>query len=175
MSGEALSFPFRPWVRNTARRALWWGGAGLAAFVAVAWTLRGPDTAAFARALQVLAAYALLFWASLLKIEWTARRPAAVLDGEGLSFQPLHTFRPRRLRWAEVQSCGQKPATESLRLVVERGGQARELFLNLGLIDRRHEFLDALGEALVAAGLERLPGSGLEFQRSGWSEPGRSV
>jgi len=153
-----------------------WGGAALALCAALAWALRDPGTATVSRALQVLAGYALLFWATLAKILWTARRPAAIVDAAGLLYQPLHAFRPRRFAWREIVACSPQPGTESLRLVVERRGALREVFLNLGLIERRHEFLAALGAALKAAGLEPVPGErGDAFCRPGFTGAGAGI
>ena len=69
-------FPFRPWVRSTSSRAMIWGVGVVVAVGAVAWWLERGETQAWGRAFGVLLAYSLLFWASLLKIWWTAGRPA---------------------------------------------------------------------------------------------------
>ncbi len=67
MTDEGSStFPFRPWVRSTCRRAMIWGVGVLAVVGAVAWVFRSPDEGAFGWAFGVLAAYGLLFWVSLL-------------------------------------------------------------------------------------------------------------
>jgi hypothetical protein len=168
MSAEA--FPFRPWVRSTTRRAMVWGvGAVLALGVAV-FVLRAEEREAWGRAFGVLLAYSLLFWGSLAKIWWTAGRPAVLIDGEGLAYQPLHTFRPRRIPFASVLACAPRPGTEALRLVVELGGVGRELFLNLAVVRGQHRFLELLGEGLEAAGLERVPGRESTWRRPGWSD-----
>jgi hypothetical protein len=172
---RARSFPFRPWVRQTCRRAMLWGGAGLLLGAAVAWALRDPGTATLGRALQILLGYALLFWATLAKILWTARRPAAAVDAAGLLYQPLHAFWPRRLPWGELVASSPKAGSESLRLVVERRGARREVFLNLGLVERRHEFLEALAAGLLAAGLEPVPGERDAFRRRGYADPAAGV
>jgi hypothetical protein len=152
-----------------------WGGAGLLLCAAVAWALRDPGTATVARALQILAAYALLFWATLAKILWTAQRPAAAVDTTGLLYRPLHAFRPRRLAWEEIVAGSPKPGTESLRLVVERRGARREVFLNLGLVEGRHEFLEALAAGLLAAGLEPVPGERDAYRRPGYADTAAGV
>ena len=82
----AVSFPFRPWVRSTSRRALLWGIAVVLAIGGAVLLLSGSERAAWGRAFGVLLAYSLLFWASLVKIWWTAGRPAVALDEDGLAF-----------------------------------------------------------------------------------------
>lgn len=162
-------------MRRTARRALLWGGGALGVAGVAAWMLRGPETATVARALQILAGYALLFLATLAKILWTARGPAAIVAEEALLFQPLHRFRPRRLPWSAILACAPRAGTESLRLVVTRRGAVRELFLNLGLVERRHDFLAALEAALRRAGLEPVPGERSALRRPGFADPGPGV
>jgi hypothetical protein len=145
-----------------------WGLGVLALLGLLAWHFRGPGEAALSRAFGVLVIYALLFWLTLLKIWWTAtRRPAVVVDELVLAYQPLHTFRPRRLALAEVLSCGLRPGTLSLRFVYAASEtRAREFFLNLAVVDRRKEFFECLGKALVGAGLESDP-----KVKGGWCRP----
>jgi hypothetical protein len=169
MSG-AVAFPFRPWVRSTSRRAMIWGVGVVAVVGAVAWWLERGETQAWGRAFGVLLAYSFLFWASLLKIWWTAGRPAVAVDGEAFYYQPLHTFRPHRVPFAKVLACNPRPGTEALRFVVEKGGTARELFLNLAVVKGQHRFLDLLAERLEAAGLEKVPGRDHTWHRPEWIE-----
>jgi hypothetical protein len=131
---------------------------------------------AWHRAVEVLAAYGLLFVGSLAKIWWTARRPAVVLDGEALRWQPLHLFSLREARFADLLQVGQRSGTESLRLVVSGGdgAQARELFLNLGLIDGRNEMLASLGAELRRHGLEPLAAPNA-YRRPGFTDPGLGI
>lgn len=152
---DPVSFAFRPWVRGTSRRAMVWGLGAVAAAGAVTWWLERGETQAWGRAFGVLLAYSLLFWASLLKIWWTAGRPAVALDDEAFYYQPLHTFRPHRVLFATVLACAPRPGTEALGFVVAKRGTARELFLNLAVVKGQHRFLDLLGERLESAGLER--------------------
>jgi hypothetical protein len=58
-----------------------------------------------------------------------------------------------------------------LRVGVEKGGKARELFLNLAVVKGQHRFLDLLEERLGAAGLERIPGRDHAWTRPEWTEP----
>ena len=162
---SAVAFPFRPWVRSTSRRAMIWGVGAVAVLGGVAWWLERGETQAWGRAFGVLLAYSLLFWASLLKIWWTAGRPAVAVDDEALYYQPLHTFRPTRVPFERVLACNPRPGTEALRVVVEKRGTARELFLNLAVVKGQHQFLDLLAERLEAAGLERVG-------ERAWSRPG---
>ena len=83
MTSEA--FPFRPWVRSTSRRAMLWGVGVVAGIGAASWWLYGGESRAWGRAFGVLLAYSLLFWASLLKIWWTAGRPAVLLEPGGFA------------------------------------------------------------------------------------------
>lgn len=168
MTAEA--FPFRPWVRSTSRRAMIWGVGVVTAVGAVAWWLERGETQAWGRAFGVLLAYSLLFWGTLLKIWWTAGRPAVSLDDEALYYQPLHTFRPSRVPIAAVLACNPRPGTEALRVVVERKGVARELYLNLAVVKGQHRFLDLLEERLAAAGLERIAGRDHAWTRPDWRE-----
>ena len=167
----AVSFPFRPWVRSTSRRALLWGVAVVLVIGGIILFLGSGEREAWGRAFGVLLGYSLLFWVSLVKIWWTAGRPAVALDEEGLAYQPLHTFRPRRVPFARVLACNPRAGTEALRFVVERNGVARELFLNLAVVKGQHRFLDLLGERLEAAGLERVPGKENAWRRPEWEEP----
>lgn len=165
-------FPFRPWVRSTSRRAMVWGVGVVLAMGAVAWWLEGGETQAWGRAFGVLLAYSLLFWATLLKIWWTAGRPAVSVDDEAVYYQPLHTFRPSRVPFERILAVNPRPGTEALRVVVERSGVARELFLNLAVVKGQHRFLELLGEKLEAAGLERVPDRERAWRRPEWREPG---
>lgn len=172
---EADRYPFRPWVRRACVKAAL-GGVAMVTLVAAggAW-LATPGDFAWRRAVEVLAGYGLLFLASLAKIWWTARHPAVVLDAEALRWQPLHAFRPRSARFGDLLAVAPRAGTESLRLVVrEPGGSARELFLNLGLVNGRHDMLDRLGVRLLAAGLEPT-GQPHGFRRSGFADPGPGV
>jgi hypothetical protein len=166
------SFPFRPWVRSTSRRALVWGVAVVIVIGGLVLTFRGGERESWARAFGVLLAYSLLFWVSLIKIWWTAGRPAVLLDGDAFAFQPLHTFRPTRIPFTQVLACNPRPGTEALRLVIEKKGTARELFLNLAVVKGQHRFLDLLGERLEAAGFEKVPGQENAWKRPEWDDPG---
>jgi hypothetical protein len=118
----------------------------------------------------VLLAYSLLFWGTLLKIWWTAGQPAVSLDDEAIYYQPLHTFRPSRVPIASVLACNPRPGTEALRVVVEKKGVARELYLNLAVVKGQHRFLELLEERLSAAGLERIAGRDHSWTRPDWHE-----
>lgn len=148
-------FPFRPWVRSTCRKAMLWGMCVIVLLGGVAWALRDPSEGVFGKAFTVLLGYTLLFWASLLKIWWTAGKPAIAIDDGALAYQPLQYFSPRRIRFDRVLACGPRPGTESFRFIVEERGRERELFLNLAVVRDKHVLLEALGERLEAAGLER--------------------
>ncbi|HYX26644.1 MAG TPA: hypothetical protein VFC23_21000, partial [Thermoanaerobaculia bacterium] len=63
-----VSFPFRPWVRSTSRRALVWGVAVVVVIGAAVLFLRSGDRESWGRAFGVLLAYSLLFWVTLIKI-----------------------------------------------------------------------------------------------------------
>jgi hypothetical protein len=160
-----IVFAFRPWVRSTCRNAMLWGMGAIVLLAAVAWFLRDPSEGVFGKAFSVLLAYTVLFQASLLKIWWTAGKPAIAIDGETLAYQPLQYFRPRRVRFDRVVACGPRPGTESYRFVVEgkSGGRERELFLNLAVVRDKHALLDALSA--------RLEGVGLERRGDGWERP----
>jgi hypothetical protein len=147
-----------------------WGVGAVAALGAVAWWLERGETQAWGRAFGVLLAYSFLFWVSLLKIWWTAGRPAVAVDDEAVYYQPLHTFRPHRVPFATVLACDPRPGTEALRFVVEKRGNARELFLNLAVVKGQHRFLDLLAERLEAAGLEKVPGRDHAWHRPEWNE-----
>jgi hypothetical protein len=134
--------------------------------------LRSGDRESWGRAFGVLLAYSLLFWVTLIKIWWTAGRPAVLLDEDSFSYQPLHTFRPRRVPFARVLACNPRPGTEALRFVVEKNDVARELFLNLAVVKGQHRFLDLLGERLVAAGLAPVAGRPHAWRRPDWEDPG---
>ena len=164
-SPAASTFAFRPWVRSTCVKAMVWGVGVLALLAAVAWMLRDPDEGVFGKAFSVLLAYTVLFWASLLKIWWSAGRPAIEIDAEGLAYRPLQYFSPRRVRFDRMLACGPRPGTESFRIVVDGARRERELFLNLAVVKDKHLLLELLGERLEQAGLER---RGPEWVRPGW-------
>ncbi|HSK81633.1 MAG TPA: hypothetical protein VLQ45_34580 [Thermoanaerobaculia bacterium] len=172
---SATTFPFRPWVRSTSRRALVWGIAVVVVIGAASLFLKSGDRDDWARAFGVLLAYSLLFWVSLIKIWWTAGQPAVALDDESFSYQPLHTFKPRRTSFERVLAVNPRPGTEALRFVVEKNGTARELFLNLAVVKGQHRFLELLEERLETVGLERVPGREHSWRRPGWEDPGMNV
>lgn len=168
-----VAFAFRPWVRRSCRKAMFWGVGVVALLGGVAWIFKTPGSAPLGRAFGVLLFYGVLFWLTLLKIWWTAGKPAVVVGINFLSYQPLHTFQRRRIPYARVLSCAPRKETESLRIVHEKKpGQGREFFLNLAVVDGRHSFLDLLGERLEAAGLQPVPEEPNSWNRPGWNEPG---
>ncbi len=146
------SFAFRPWVRRACRRAGVWTAVAVLLLVATIGWQGGVSGAPLARALGVLALYGALFMASLFKIWWTAGRAAAGWDEQGLWFQALHRFRPTRIAWNAILAGGTKPGTRAYRLVVTRGGNARERFLNLAVISNHHDFVEGLERVLVDRG-----------------------
>ena len=163
------SHGFHPWVRRTCRKALFWGLGVVAILGGITYVLGQPDGAPAARAFGVLMLYGALFWISLAKIWWTAGGAAVTLDAEALAYQPLHTFRPRRIALATVLGCEPRPGTQGLRLV-HRGkkGEEREFFLNLAVIKGRHGFLETLGRLLCECGLQPVPGRSDAWRRPEW-------
>ena len=149
------AFAFRPWVRSTCRRAMVWGMGVLGLLAGIAWIMRDPDSGVFGKAFAVLLGYALLFWASLFKIWWTAGKSAIEIDATTLAYRPLQYFSTRRVRFDCVLACGPRPGTESFRFVVDTPRRERELFLNLAVVRDKHRLLELLGERLEQAGLER--------------------
>lgn len=153
-AASTIAFPFRPWVRSTCRNAMLWGMGVILLLGGIAWWLRDPSEGFFGKAFTVLLGYTVLFWASLLKIWWTAGKPAIVIDAESLAYQPLQYFNPKRLRFDRVIDCGPRPGTESFRFAVEEeSGRVRELFLNLAVVTEKHRLLEALGARLERVGL----------------------
>src|SRR5687768_15968036 len=111
----AVACPFRQRVRSPCRNAMRWGMGVSMLAGAVAWWLRDPSEGFFGKAFTVLLGYTVLFWASLLKIWWTAGKPAILIDADSLAYQPLQYFKPKRLRFERVIACGPRPGTESYR------------------------------------------------------------
>ncbi len=161
---EIASFQFRSWVRRSCRKAGWWTAVTVALLGAVVVWQGGLSGAPLARALGVLAAYGVLFLASLIKIWWTAGGPSAGWNEEGLWFQALHKFRPTRVFWESILAGGKKQGTNSYRLVEQRRGEARERFLNLAVIQSHHRFVDGLES--------RFADLGFEPSAVGWARPG---
>ena len=160
-------YAFRPWVRSTCVKAMVWGVGVVALFGLVAWWLREPGSAPLALAFGVLFLYGALFLGSLLKLWCTAGRPAVVLDDDGLAYQPLHLFRPKRIGWNRILAAAPKAGTRSYRLAFEkRPGRGREFFLNLAVVADSHDLTAELGRRLEAAGLEA------GEQKSSWRRPG---
>ena len=172
MQPESHTFPFRPWIRRSCRKAMLWGVGVVALLGAVAWLFRTPGAAPLGRAFGVLVFYGLLFCLTLLKVWWTGGRAAVVLDGEGLAYQPLHTFSPCAISYRSVLFCAPRPGTQSMRLVHEsKPGHGRDFFLNLAVIQGRNEFLDLLGEKLESAGLVPVEGGRHSWLRPGYDPP----
>ena len=173
LEGAARSFGFRPWVRKICRRATLWGLGVVGLLGVVLWLSRDPQSEPLNRAFGALLLYGLLFLVSLAKVWWTAGGAAVVLDGEALAYQPLHTFRRRRISLDSVLACAPKAETQSLRLVYEASpGRGREFFLNLGVIQGRTEFLSSLGSELDRRGLAPEPELRWSWRRPGFSEVG---
>lgn len=147
-----------------------WGLVLVVAVAGVLVLLEGGERGAWVRAFGVLLAYSVLFWLTLAKIWWTAGRTAVAVGADGVLYQPLHTFTPRRIDLARVLAVDPRPGTEALRFVVVRRGVARELFLNLAVVKGRHELLERLGERLVAAGLAVVPGRPHCWKRPEWDD-----
>jgi hypothetical protein len=161
------SYSFRPWVRNTCRKALLWGLGIVAILGGITYVLKQPGSVAAGRAFGILMLYGSLFWVTLAKVWWTAGGAAVSLGDGFLAYQPLHTFSPRRIPLDAILLCAPRPDTEALRLVHHgKAGKMREFFLNLAVIRGRNEFLDQLGTELEARGL-----SAVEGQRNTWSHP----
>lgn len=152
---KPTAFAFRPWVRDSCRRAAIWTAVVVLALAAAVVALGGVSGAPLARALGVLVLYAGLFGLSLAKIWWTAGQPAAGWDDEGLWFQALHRFKPTRIAWSSILAGGVKPGTRAYRLVVVRGDAAGERFLNLAVILNHHQFVDGLELNLIGLGFVR--------------------
>ena len=170
MPAEVTQYAFRPWVRSTCVKAMIWGLGAVALFGLVAWWMREPGSAPVSRAFGVLVLYSVLFLASLGKIWWTAGRPAVVLDGDGLAYQPLHLFRPKRIGWTKVLAAAPKEGTRSYRLAFEKSpGRGREFFLNLAVVADSHALVANLGRHLEAVGLEP-DGPKDTWRRPGWEE-----
>jgi len=166
------SFAFRPWVRGACRRAMIWGVGVVAALGLFVWLLRSPGGAPLGRAFGALFGYSFLFWITLAKIWWTAGRPALVVAETALGYQPLHTFSLRWMPFDRVLACSPRSGTSSLRVVHRASGdRARELFVNLGVIEGRSRLFEVLGERLEAAGLEPVAGRPHTWQRAEWEEP----
>ncbi len=147
---------------------MFWGVGVAGLLGVVVWVQRSPGSAPLGRAFGILALFGLVFLLTLLMVWWTGGRTAVALDEEGLRYQPLHTFSPRRISYRTIHFCGPRQGTQSLRLLYEsRPGELREFFLNLAVIQGRNEFLDLLGERLEAAGLEPVP-----EERQSWRRPG---
>ena len=164
-----LTYPFRPWVRNSCRRAMIWGVGVVALLGVVTWWLKAPGPAPLGRAFGVLAFYALIFWLTLFKVWWTAGKPAVIVGDEGLGYRPLHLFGTKTIFYRDIQFCGPRTQTESLRIVHEvKPGEAKEFFLNLAVIDGRHAFLDTLGDKLQGAGLFPIPNLESSWRRLDW-------
>jgi hypothetical protein len=149
-----------------------WGIGVVAALGLLVWWLRSPGGAPLGRAFGALFGYSFLFWITLAKIWWTAGRPAVVVAETALGYQPLHTFSLRWMPFDRVLACGRRAGTSSLRVVHRVGNnRARELFVNLGVIEGRSRFFEALGERLTAGGLEPVAGEPYAWRRAEWEEP----
>jgi hypothetical protein len=147
-----------------------WGVGVVAVLGIAAWVLRTPNSAPVGRAFGALVFYGLLFMLTLAKIWWTAGGPAVLLEPGRLGYQPLHTFRPRRIDIGAILACAPKAGTHSLRVVHRQGDRARELFLNLGVITGRHELLERLGARLEEAGLRPVAGAADSWSHPDWEE-----
>lgn len=168
---ERREFAFRPWVRSTCRTAMVWGIGIVALFGLVAWWMREPGAAPLSRAFGVLVFYGALFLLSLVKIWWTAGKPAVVVDDKFLSYQPLHLFRPKRIAWSKVLSAQPKEGTRSYRLTFEKSpGRGREFFLNLAVVMESHTLLGEIEKRLETSGLEPIEGVKNGWTRPGWEE-----
>ena len=84
-TAEREAFAFRPWVRRSCRKAMLWGVGVVAVLGGVAWYFKTPGSAPLGRAFGVLLFYGVLFWLTLLKIWWTAGKPAVQVGRNFLS------------------------------------------------------------------------------------------
>ena len=166
------SFSFRPWIRSTCRKAMFWGLGFVGVFGLTAWIFRAPGSAPLERAFGVLALYGTLFWITLLKIWWTAGRPAVLIRDEEIAYQPLHAFGYKTIPYKKIFYCAPRADTESLRIIHEtRHGRGKEFFLNLAVVRGRDELLDALGRSLEDAGLEAVEEAKHTWRRDGFEDP----
>ena len=86
----------------------------------------------------------------------------------GYRCQRCAAFRRRAVSFDRILACAPRQDTHSLRVIHEWSrDRARELFLNLAVIDGRHELLDRLGERLLEAGLEPV-----KERAHAWCRPG---
>ena len=148
-----------------------WGVGVVAILGLLTWYLRAPGAAPLFRAFGALAFYGLLFWVTLAKIWWTAGRPAVLVGRDSIGYQPLHTFKPRRLLYADVLACSPRKGTSSLRFAHRSTrNRAKELFLNLAVVDSRGDLMRELGERLEASGLEPVDGKASTWCRPDWAD-----
>ncbi len=138
-----MAFGFRPWVRR----------AGLSIVIVSA-----AVSAAILIALKVdpAARYGWIgerfVWVYVGTLWLGTLRPIAEVGEASITLRPLHQFRSRTVRWADISGTEQMTGGDRLIVYFDTPRGMRFVALNLNLVKGRREFLKLLDERLLAMG-----------------------
>ena len=146
LTNTANVFTFRPWVRRAGLSIVITAALVSAAIVA------GLALSSAARygwlGERFVWVYVGTLWAGGLKVWLGTRRPIAEVSDEMIVLRPLHEFRTRVIRWADVRGTEQMIGGDRLIVYFDTPRGMRFVALNLNLVKGRREFLTLLDARL---------------------------
>jgi hypothetical protein len=139
MTDFSDNYAFRPWVRR-AGASIVLVAAGVTVAIAVA-LLANPSSRYGWIGERAIWVYIGTLWIGGLKVWLGARRAVAELGKETLTLRPLHQFRTRTLRWAEIRGTEQMTGGDRMIVYYDTPRGMRFVAMNLNLIKGRRNFL----------------------------------
>ena len=148
--GNAIRFPFRPWVRRAG-----WSIVVTAAAVsiAIAATLALSPSSRYGWIGEPFVwAYIGTLWAGGLKVWLGTRRPVAEVADDAITLRPLHQFRERVIDWSALRGTEQMTGGDRMIVYFDTPKGMRFVALNLNLIKGRRDFVTLVDDRLRAMG-----------------------
>jgi hypothetical protein len=147
---NALSFPFRPWVRR-AGLSIVVVAAAITAAIVLALTI-WPSTRYGWIGEPFVWVYVGTLWLGGLKVWLGTKRPVAELGDTTITLRPLHQFRERAIAWDSLLGTEQMIGGDRMIVYFETARGMRFIALNLNLVKGRRDFLTQVDARLRAMG-----------------------